>query len=275
MRPNRLESSGQKTPRVIAIASGKGGVGKTVIAFNLACQVAKNHRVLLIDGDFQTGNVHLLANINPRRSLLQECMAPSLINEAVTAVRPNLDILGAVGGDDSIGFPEIGKLAEFLGRLRQWAESYEVVIIDTATGIIPQTSLLLHAADEVVLVTTPELTAISNSYAIFKIITEHSSRVSVSLLVNQENDDENRRYIGRKFAEITDRFLSRLPGFWGGISRDSAVVESVAAQTPLLDSSPNSMVNRELSALARRIEGSPLPENKSRNGLISAAQGSI
>jgi len=248
-------------PRVTAIASGKGGVGKSVIAFNLAERLSRHGRVILIDGDFHTGNLHLLGNVIPARGWQDICDGRASWEEVAISMGHNLRLLASAANPAEQAFPEINRLANFLSRLRQTLAGFDHVLIDTASGILPHTLLLLHAADEVILVTTPELTSISDCYALYKELTTHNRNLNASLLINQVERDEDVVYIHQKFTSITEQFLGRRPARRGFLSHDRALVEAVAHQQSLAQWGPESTVCTQLARLAESLAGTAADDN--------------
>jgi flagellar biosynthesis protein FlhG len=252
---NRIGSHIDGTPRVFAIASGKGGVGKSVIAFNLAQHLSRSHRVLLIDGDFQMGNQHLLANIAPQTGWQGVCMGHVEWDEAIRPVGRNLDLLASTGGRADELLPDMKSLAQSLSHLRRLAAGYDFVIIDTASGILPHSNLILNTVDEVILVTTPELTSISDCYALFKILISNNAHLTASLLVNREDRGEEVDYIYQKFTALTDQFLGRSPAFCGFLGDDPLLTESVARQRGVADFAPESRIAEHFTSLAGSLTG--------------------
>ncbi len=258
MTQSETGSVAVRRPQVIAVTSGKGGVGKSVIAYNLADHLALAARVLLIDADFYTGNLHLLANAVPMRNWLDFPAGRAEFADVITPIRRGLDLLASGNMAERV-LPEPKRLAAFAGDLRDLADQYDFVIIDTATGLSPQSLVLLHTADDIILVTTPELTAISNCYALYKVLIDGNPRLAISLLVNQEDRDEELAYINQKFSAITRQFLNQTPGFLGGLGHDRALTEAVAHQTGVRIIAPESKITALLAALAGRLAGSPMP----------------
>jgi len=183
------------TPRVLAIASGKGGVGKSVISLNLADHLAKQAQVLLIDADFQMGNLHLLANAIPGKSWQDICNGQAEPKEAIIELNHNLHLLPSGSEITERYIPDLQSLAKFLGSLRETFGQYEYIVFDTASGILPQTTLILHSVDEIVLVVIPELTAISDGYALYKALINNNNRLSISLLINRQDISQETEYI--------------------------------------------------------------------------------
>lgn len=252
---NRVGRKAGETSRLYAVASGKGGVGKSVIAFNLASYLALYNRVLLIDGDFQMGNLHLLANIAPDYGWQSVCMGRVELHDAVKPISNNFDLLASIGGRSDELLPDMQSLATSLKGLKNSVTGYDYVIIDTPSGILPHTNLVLNAVDEVILVTTPELTSISDCYALYKILISNNRHFTASLLVNREDRKEEVEYIYQKFVTITDQFLGRSPAYFGFLGEDPTLVESVARQQGVADFAPNSPAAKHFAAIAEALIG--------------------
>jgi flagellar biosynthesis protein FlhG len=253
LQPGRSEVM---KPRTIAFASGKGGVGKSVLTWNLASCLAEHGRVLMVDCDFQLGNLHILANVTPPVGISRVCSGEVPLAEAVIAAAEKIDLLPAVYPSDDAPFPKIKALAEFIAALPEKAQGYDFVLFDTASGILPHVNLVLHAVDEVVLVLTPELTSISDSYALYKILLANDANIEASLIVNRESRKEEAEYIYRKFAAMTETYLGRMPRWLGAVGLEPLVTDSVAEQKPISAVAPKSLTNNDLQEIADRLAGS-------------------
>jgi len=258
---NRIAAftAGNPAPKMYAITSGKGGVGKSVIAFNLACHLAQSHRVLLIDGDFYMGSLPVLANAAPVYGLKQVCRGEIDVHHAVVGLFDRLDLLASNGSNWEESLPDVKSLAHLLAALQSVPAAYDYVIIDTASPILPQTSLILHAVDEIILVTTPELTAITDCYALYKILSTHQPGLSASLVINGEDRQDEVEYIYEKFVAMTSQFLGHSPAFLGRLAHDRALVDAVARQQGVMQFAPDSTINRQFAELAHILTGRRQP----------------
>lgn len=262
-----VDKPADKKPRILAFASGKGGVGKSVIVFNLATLLARRSRVLVIDADVQMGNQHLLGNIAPEYGLIDVCNTGMKAADAIVSVNNGPDILASSGSGTAAVLPELPKMARFLSDMRGLLDVYEYIIFDTASGILPHTNLVLNAVDDVVLVTLPELTAISNTYALYKILIGNNANISLSLLVNREDNPEEIQYIYQKFSSLTRQFLRSIPTFCGGLGNSAEFVESVARQKSVYEISPNSLICKQLRRLAQALRGEVAAQSFQRKPL--------
>jgi flagellar biosynthesis protein FlhG len=257
MANSRLANTGDTavdTPRVFALASGKGGVGKSILTFNLAAALAdRGARVLLVDADFHMGNQHILANVTPDRGWSDYCAGQCSLAEAAVAITDNLSLLASYSRQAEELLPDLKKMAGTLANLRQEAGEFDIILFDTASGILPHSTLVLNTVDTVILVTTPELTAISDTYALYKILSAHNHRISASLLINRENREDEIDYITGKFAAIAKQFLGHCPSFLGHVMDDSLVVDSVARQLSILEMAPESDLSERFRALAEAL----------------------
>lgn len=256
MMNNRLDNlagsvPGPRRTRFLAVTSGKGGVGKSVIAFNLADYLSASTRVLLVDADFHAGNLHLLANVVPTAGWQGTDFAGGG-HPVITRINDRLDLLASAGADGQT-LPDVQTLTVFLKHLRAQAPAYDFVMFDTSTGILPQTASILLSMDEVILVTTPELTALSNSYALYKVLAGKKVRPAIALLVNHEDRSDQLAYIKDKFDAITGQFLGHTPGFLGGVGHDRVMVEAVAGQTSLRRIASEHALSAVFAALAARL----------------------
>lgn len=258
---NRLRASGRLTAptRVVSVLSGKGGVGKSVIAFNLADRIsALGNKVLLVDADLTGGNLHILANADARYGLAEFALDNLSLAEAITELAPNLDLLPSLPHPDLESFAQLGGAARVTSGLRKAGRHYRYIIIDHPSGASTETEIIAHSADIVLLTLVPELTSISDAYGLYKRLTRRSTRPDCRLLVNRVADAGEAAYIRSKFRAMSERFLGHSPSWLGALPEDSAVRASLGKQQSVVQTDEFSSFACELTALSEKIAGQPL-----------------
>lgn len=255
--------------RVVAIASGKGGVGKTNIAVNTAIALSRRGlRVTLLDADLGTANADVLCGIMPS-ARLDHVLGPGGLAVHDGARRSINDIaVDAPGGFKLVpGSAGIGRMADLNAGERRWlvsalvelAAEADVVLIDAAAGVGQGVTSLLHVADLSIVVTTPEPTAIADAYALIKCLMMESDvppsteEDRIALVVNQTREPLEAFATHARIAGVCERFLGlRLP-MLGFVAQDVRVGEAVRAQKPFAIMDPGTMASRNTADLAVAI----------------------
>ncbi len=240
----------------VAVASGKGGTGKSVLATNLAVALSKrDQRVLLVDADFGLGNVHLLLGVEPCSSVLDLLRNEKTVREVVH------DYKGVKFIPGGSGIAELASLSkeqlQFLGRqLGSLEDESDIIIFDTPSGLNRHTLLILSACEEVIAVTTPDLTAITDTYALVKALCQHdfSSSLKIGVIVNRARNRRQARSIFNKMAKTAKRFLDKEVTYYGYVLDDEHVTRSAMNRRPVVSSYPGSPSGRCLLEIAGRLE---------------------
>ncbi len=243
------------TPQVVSILSGKGGVGKSVLAFNLADQLAaQGMRVLLVDADFAAGSLHLLAN-TPARVGINEYLTRQLsLREAITAVSTNVSLLAASWNEQLAETRSIPATAKLVNNLRKDAsQDFDLIVMDHASGRSNQAATLAHASDLNILVVVPALTSLTDAYGLYKFLAGLNQELSCGLIINRAQTEEEVTYIRTKFPELSKQFLGAQPTFLGSISEHEMVRKAIAAQSPLSVIAPESVSTREMINTANAL----------------------
>lgn len=252
--------------RFISILSGKGGVGKSVLAFNLADQLATTDaKVLLVDADFSCGNQHVLANVAAEFGIGEYVSRQLSLKEAVLTLSSGVDLLAATWHSSLAEDRNVTFTARLMAQLREETTGYNIVIFDHSSGRSNQAAMMAHASDLTLLVAIPELTSLADCYGLYKHLQSLGSSVDCRLLINRVQSDEEAGYISTKFAALTERFLQSPAGFLAAIPEDETIRHSVAAQSPVsrIDSqAPSCQALKELAAvLLGHPESQFHPEN--------------
>ncbi len=247
----------QHRPRIIAITSGKGGVGKTNISVNMSIAYAQaGKKVLLIDGDLGMANVNVLLNIVPQYNLLHVVNQQKRMEEIVTDTEFGIKFIAGANGFSRIANLTDSELDYFISEFNT-LNSFDIIIIDTAAGISNNVLQFVAAADEVFIVTTPEPTAITDAYGIIKIITTELSldrEMKLQLLVNRVHSGDEGKRIADRIINIAGQFLNYKMEYLGFIYDDPAVAMSVIRQKPFMDVLPSSKPAVCIKHIVGRVE---------------------
>ena len=221
--------------RVIAITSGKGGVGKTNLAVNLSVGLQQaGQRVLLIDADIGMANVNLLMGSVANRSLLDLLENDVELEDVIEEGAAGVKYISGVAGVEAamnINRMEQKKLHRKLARCSELAD---VIIIDTGAGLNRNVIEFVLAAEEVLLITTPEPTALADAYAVIKAYSTYTDRRNIRLVINRIRDEEECHSVVEKINQTTKKFLNVTIGCLGYIYEDRAVIEAVHRQEPFV-----------------------------------------
>lgn len=247
--------------RRIAVTSGKGGVGKSNISLNLSlCFQKLGRRTLLVDADTNLANIDILLGINPQYTLADAILRDQFILDVLVQGPQGLRILPAgsgvvelVGLDDMVA----DRLERSLGDLER---SQDMIVLDTGAGISEGVVEFASGSDEVIIITTPEPTAITDAYAAIKVISMRNPAARLYLLVNLANSKEEADEVARKIRLVVENYLAIQVEVLGWIPRDPHVPQAVSRQTPFLLEYPRCVAATHLGMIARKLLKLPVPE---------------
>jgi flagellar biosynthesis protein FlhG len=241
-------------PVTLAVTSGKGGVGKTSVVVNLAVSLARlRNRVAILDADFGLGNVDVLLGLTPPNHLGHVLAGERSIDEVTIEGPHGVRIVPA-----SSGLRELTALAprhwERLNRgLRDLGANLDFLLIDTGAGISNNVIEMLAGAARVLLVTSPEPTAVVDAYAVIKILTVLDAGKEVGVLVNGARDHVEAELVFRQLDVAATRFLHRRLHCYGSVPHDPAVRDAVLQQSAVVDLAPHAPASRGFRLLASRV----------------------
>jgi len=239
----------------LAVTSGKGGVGKTSVSVNLAVQLSQmGRRVILLDADLGTANADVVCNINPPRNLSHVVAGRcSLADTLVDAPGGFRLIAGASGLSQMAALGEFER-ARLIDQMRVLEEDADLILIDTGAGVGPNVLGFLVAVDHILVVTTPEPTAITDAYALIKTVCRQGDDPDIRLLVNIVRSEREAREVFDRVAGVCRRFLNITPRYAGHILADTRVPHAVRRRRPFVLEHPASPASVCVHRLAHRID---------------------
>jgi flagellar biosynthesis protein FlhG len=241
--------------RVVAIASGKGGVGKTNVVAGLAMALARDgQRVAVLDADFGLANLDILLGLSPTYTLEHVLGGEKLLEEILLDGPFGIRIIPASSGIQELTRLDAAAELRLVQGLQRVSAGIDWLLIDTAAGIHDSVIKLLMAAQEVLLVTTPEPTALVDVYAMVKVVHLRDPRKPLWLLVNNAQGQEEAEETIDQLQAATRRFLKRELNVLGMVPADPWVLQAVRQQRGVLELFPQAPAALALAAAARRLQ---------------------
>lgn len=257
-RPDPAVSVAQRRARVIAVTSGKGGVGKTNVSVNLAYALQHLGRaVVVLDADLSLANVDVLLGTTPRYHLGHLLTGERTIGELLYTAPEGLRLIAGGSGLTELIHVSPEGLARFIRSMHDLQHVADYVLVDTSAGLGPAVLAFTLAADDVLLVTTPEPTAMTDAYALVKTLVRRQPGVRISLVVNMAEDHREAQEAADRLCTTTLRFLNTPLEVLGFLPFDPQVARSVRRQAPFVLAQPDSPAARGVVQLARRLSGAP------------------
>jgi flagellar biosynthesis protein FlhG len=246
--------------RVIAVTSGKGGVGKTNISANLAVLAARaGKRVLVIDADLGLANVEIVFGLKPRYHMGDLLTSSISIDDVMIEAPHGVKILPAGSGVQGLTQLSPEDKLRFVAALEPVQDKFDVVIVDTGAGIGDNVLFFVGAAQEALLVVSPEPTSLVDAYATVKVLSQKAGVRHFNVIINPVVDELPAREIFNKLTQVTSRFLSASVKHLGYIPRDENLHRAIMAQRPLVDAFPHSPASRAMHAIADKLFNETAP----------------
>lgn len=255
--------------KVMAVTSGKGGVGKTFVSANLAAALAKlGHRVLVLDADLGLANLDVVLNLYPKITLHDVFTGKAKLEEAIIRAPGGFSVLLAGSGmvEYSRLTPEVRD--DFLRVMSGLVPHYDVVLLDTGAGISDVVLFAVSLASEVLVVATPEPTSLTDAYATIKVLVGQQKRQTVRMVINQTARIGDGRAITVQLQQVLDRFVTTEPGrpiklvHMGDIPADPAVRQAIMRRQLLMQTTPSCPAAMAISQLALKLEDAVISRNR-------------
>ncbi len=239
---------------VYSITSGKGGVGKTAVVANLAYALACNgKRVLILDADLGLANIDVVFGLTPEYNLNHFFSGEKELHDIIIDGPLSLKILPAGSGLQNFTRLDSHHKIRLLNALDSMHDHFDFVLIDTEAGISENVTYFNTAAQEIIVVTTPEPTAITDAYALMKLLSTQYHEKKFNLVVNQIRTEEEALDVYRKLTMVSNRYLDISIDYLGSIPEDRQMVESIRKQKIISELTPESKISQAFKQLATRI----------------------
>lgn len=247
--------------RIISITSGKGGVGKTAVSANLGIKLAeRGWRTAILDCDFGLANLALNMGLEPKRTLKDVMEGRCTVIEALTEAHGGVQVLAGCSGVRSLAALDYDKLSGLARGFDELEASFDFLILDNAAGLSPAVLNVSVAADETMLVFTPDPSSMMDAYASAKLLFQMKPGATVNCVVNAVASPEEAKLLFKKLHTIVQDFLQERVSYAGCIRRDEAVVKSTRRRQPVSTFDKRSWAARDFIELAGYVSGMPPAE---------------
>lgn len=240
---------------IIAVASGKGGVGKTWFSITLSHLLARaGRRVLLFDGDLGLANVDVQLGLTPDRDLGSVFSGKHKLSDILTHHREgNFDILAGRSGSGSLAYLQKERLEAVSKELKRMAETYDFVIIDLGAGIEQNVQYLTSIADRCLVVITDEPTSLTDAYAFIKLCTQREGMPNAEVVVNMAASQKEGEKTYNALKTACDNFLKKSPPLLGIIRKDNKVRDAIRAQSSIISRAPGTTAASDVAVISVEI----------------------
>jgi flagellar biosynthesis protein FlhG len=248
--------------RVVAVTSGKGGVGKTNVTANLAVALAHlGRRVMVLDADVGLGNLDVLLGLTPPYSLADVLSGQRRLRDVIFPGPGGISVLPAGCGFQNLTALSDHQIRGLQSEMDELQDETDVLLIDTGAGIGRNVTSFATMAQDIIVVATPEPTSLTDAYALMKVLSTQYGERRFRLLVSMTRTATDGRDVYQKLSLVAERFLHISIDFLGSIPYDPRLTEAVCQQRPLVELYPQSKAAQAFLGLAHDLAEWPLPES--------------
>jgi flagellar biosynthesis protein FlhG len=270
INPGNASQGRKKKTRIITVTSGKGGVGKTNTSVNMALAYARmGKKVVVMDADLGLANVNVILNIIPRWNLYHVIRKQKTMQEILLETEYGISIVAGASGFSKIANLSDEDRLNFIKELSTLSNA-DIIIIDTSAGVSINVVDFIAAADDAVIVTTPEPTAITDAYSIIKIISAdiNNLNIGVKLVVNRVRSVAEGKKVADRLIGIAAQFLNIKVDYLGFIYEDPIVPQAVIKQTPFMVLDPRAKASLCVAHIVGRLEKTDIPDEGGLGGFM-------
>ncbi|NOR10673.1 MAG: AAA family ATPase [Desulfovibrionaceae bacterium] len=258
LRPDDIQNDVEQATTVYSITSGKGGVGKTAVCANLAYNLAlMGKRVLILDADLGLANIDVVFGLSPSYNLNHFFTGEYELQDIMVDGPLEIKILPAGSGIQNFTRLDSNQKMRLLDGLDSMQNHFDYVLIDTEAGISENVTYFNTAAQEILVVTTPEPTAITDAYALMKLLSTQYHEKKFNLVVNQIRTENDALDVYRKLTMVANRYLDISIDYLGSIPEDRQMIDSIRKQKVISELIPGSKITTAFRQLASRVCAEP------------------
>lgn len=252
---NDPADSTSRRAEFITISSGKGGVGKTLFSINFAIEAAMaGKKTLILDGDLGLANIHIMTGIYPDFDLMDVIENKRTIKEVIVEGPGGIHIIPGASGIFKLSNISHQKRHRFVQQLNELDKEYDLIIVDTEAGMSHNVMKFVSIADRAVIVVTPDLTSLSDAYAIIKVIRMNKKNDNIGVVINRARNHTEAQAVYKKISMAAEKFLSYQLTDYGYIFEDALTVkESIQNRKPIASFYPKSRVGNSLKTVAYNV----------------------
>ncbi|MGL4722862.1 MAG: P-loop NTPase [Desulfovibrionaceae bacterium] len=237
----------------IAFISGKGGVGKSIIALNLAYLLSAQNTVLLMDCDMGLANLDILAGITHTATIQDGIINEKTFSDIAVSLSKTLTLLPSASGMTESTLFDKSIIQPFLNKNKKDMQKYSFTLFDLASGVNATLLAFMEKTKLPIIIMTPEPTSIADTYALIKVLHMHYGISNVTILINMAHSEEEASYAFTKIETALQHFLSISAVLLGSLASDSLIMDSVQQQIPFVLSHPHSTATKTLENIATTI----------------------
>lgn len=246
--------SNKPNARVIAVTSGKGGVGKTNLTINLALALKRlGKRVMVIDADLGLANIDVLIGLTPKYNLKHVIHGDCTMEEVIVNGPEGVLIIPGASGITELADLSDSRRELIIDSFSRINDLSDIILIDTGAGVSRNVRRFVTASNEAIVVTSPDPTAVTDAYSMIKIIVQENDNLNIKLVVNMALSKDEAEEISDRIALVVKRFLNKDIQTLGHILMDKSLQRAVRNQEPVLINDPASSTSRSINLIARKL----------------------